>query len=699
MNGGISSMNHETAHGCYYRYHDGILSIGNHFIERKWSLTTKGVFPLSLLDLQRNTEWLDQSSLRFTPSYTHLGLNVETAEFTTYHLVHSFDNEGEPSLTSLNIIISSSCGPIHIKWILGIDANTPLIRQSLFFRAADRLTGDYSSDTPASAPIASEATSHHGVQAPTDYIDYLPLAPLHCRWKTVTLRDVTDTYNNLVSLQEGLLYTNYERIKLSGNFLTIQNTFTKDGLLVIKESPTSLGHLQYDGEDYGLAEKRLWVTSSGVSESDLNCGEWVECYGTTIGVFHGSELEQLRLIHGYYNGIQGGPKVQERILMSNTWGDRSRDGRITESFMLQELERANMLGITHVQIDDGWQKGITSNSVVSGGSWADYYSRDTDFWDVHIERFPNGLEPIVQRAKQLNIQLGLWFSPDSNQDFQHWQKDLDALLRLWGNYGICYFKLDGIYIRSKLGESRFLNIINEMRRVTSGNVHFNLDTTNGKRQGYLYHTSVGSLFLENRYTDFKSYYPHWTLRNTWMLCPYVPASHLQIEFLNTERNAERYGQDPLSPQACGIAYSFAITLFTNPLAWMELSGLSENQLEILQPLIRIFHDIKKDISHSHVLPIGEEPSGTGWTGFQSMINQKDGYLLVFREWTPEPSGSFKLWGCQTVSLTLKCLVQSEGQRLAFPDEELRLTSSSTGEINISLNQPLSFALYRYTWNL
>ncbi|WP_161601378.1 alpha-galactosidase [Paenibacillus luteus] len=693
-------MIQETVHGCYFRYHDDILSIGNRFIERKWLLTTKGVFPLSLLDLQINTEWLDQNSLRFNPSYTHTGLNVGTTEFTAYQLVHSFDNEGDPSLTSLKVIISSSCGPVAIKWILRIGANTPLIRQSLFYRAADRFIGIPFSDSPASTPVASEATTHHGVQAPTDYIDYLPLDSLHCRWKAVTLRDVTDTYNNLVSLEEGLLYTNYERIKLSGNFLTVQNTITKDGLLIIKESPTSLAHLQYDGEDYGLAEKRLWVTSSGVAESDLHSGEWVECYGTTVGVFHGSELEQLRLIHSYYNYIKEGPKENERMLMSNTWGDRSRDGRITESFILQELERASTLGITHVQIDDGWQKGITSNSVISGGSWADYYSRDADFWNVHIERFPNGLEPIVQRAKELNIQLGLWFSPDSTQDFQHWQKDLDAMLSLWRNYEICYFKLDGISIKSKLGESRFLNIINEIRKVSSRNVHFNLDTTNGKRQGYLYHTSVGSLFLENRYTDFQSYYPHWTLRNTWMLCPYVPASQLQIEFLNTERNAERYGQDPLSPQSCGIAYSFAITLFTNPLAWMELSGLSESQLEILQPLIRIFHDIKTDISHSHVLPIGEEPSGTGWTGFQSMVNPKEGYLLVFREWTPEHAGSFKLWDCQTTPLTLRCLVRSEGrERLVFPDEEWMLTPSSAGEINISLNQPLSFALYRYTFNL
>ena len=49
--------------------------------------------------------------------------------------------------------------------------------------------------------------------------------------------------------------------------------------------------------------------------------------------------------------------------------------------------------------------------------------------------------------------------------------------------------------------------------------------------GYLAAREYGTLFVENRYTDFGNYYPHRTLRNLWMLARYVPCllytSHVQ----------------------------------------------------------------------------------------------------------------------------------------------------------------------------
>ena len=67
------------------------------------------------------------------------------------------------------------------------------------------------------------------------------------------------------------------------------------------------------------------------------------------------------------------------------------------------------------------------------------------------------------------------------------------------------------------------------------------DITAEQRMGYLAAREYGTLFVENRYTDFGNYYPHRTLRNLWMLARYVPAQRMLFELLNPARNTERSG--------------------------------------------------------------------------------------------------------------------------------------------------------------
>ena len=67
--------------------------------------------------------------------------------------------------------------------------------------------------------------------------------------------------------------------------------------------------------------------------------------------------------------------------------------RVCEEFIMGELERARQLGVTIMQIDDGWQSGITANSGrATGGVWEGYYAYNNDFWKVDPKRFPHGLD-------------------------------------------------------------------------------------------------------------------------------------------------------------------------------------------------------------------------------------------------------------------------------------------------------------------
>jgi hypothetical protein len=223
---------------------------------------------------------------------------------------------------------------------------------------------------------------------------------------------------------------------------------------------------------------------------------------------------------------------------------------------------------------------------------------------------------------------------------------------------------------------------------TEGEAVFNLDVTAGQRWGYHYGNEYGNVFLENRYTDWGNYYPHWTLRNLWMLSRYLPPQNLQIEFLNRWRNPGNYpAGDPLAPHQVPFAYCFAITMAAQPLAWFEATGLPEAAFKIA-PLIKTYRAHQHQIHAGQIWPVGEEPSGTGWTGFQSIAEQgSTGYLLVYREWNQRPEAEIRVWGLEGQTLYLTCI--------AGQGSDARATVSASGDLTVSLPKPFSFGLYTY----
>lgn len=77
-----------------------------------------------------------------------------------------------------------------------------------------------------------------------------------------------------------------------------------------------------------------------------------------------------------------------------------------------------------------------------------------------------------------------------------------------------------------------------------------------------------------------------------------------------------------------------------PLAWLEASNLPDEAFSI-RSLVEQYKKVQYDFHQGIILPIGDEPSGRSWTGFQSICNQvgngsddcnvKSGYLLIYRE--------------------------------------------------------------------
>ena len=514
-------------------------------------------------------------------------------------------------------------------------------------------------------------------------LETLALPGVHWRARAVEFFDVTDRNNTLVR-EVAVLPFRFER-RLSGNLLYLDEALADRGLFLLKEAPTAIAHLAYPGYDFVVKVGEARAVGLGVEASDVTADAWARAYGTVVGVTGGGELGRLMALRAYQERIRVHAPCRDEMVLMNTWGDRGQDTRLCEGFALAELEAGARLGISHLQLDDGWQAGRSSNSAYEGGSLDSIWDNPA-YWLPHPERFPRGLQPVVDRGRELGIEVCLWFNPSKDGSYAHWEADAQTLAGLYREHGIRMFKIDGVRAPDKRAETNLRRMFDAVRAATGDDAVFNVDVTAGLRFGYHMLNEYGNLFLENRYTDWSNYYPFWTLRNLWMLSRYVPPQSLQIEFLNLWRNADRYAEeDPLAPANVPFGYAFACTMMAQPLAWFEATGLPEAAFEIAD-LVRVYREHQVRIHAGRIFPIGQEPSGTGWTGFQS-IRGNGGYMLVLREYNDRSAVRLQLYGLAGRTVSFETVL---GQGTDFEG-----VSDAEGGISFELPGPHTFALYAY----
>jgi len=681
----------KTYEDCYVFFDESKLVIGNDFIERSWDMTGEIPQSISLKNKKSGKEWIDNKNriraVDNMPSFLKLAMVLGKKVDSSIEL--KVDDDLGYAAKHLIAEVKIEYDQLRLKWYHIIYPHMPILRTYISCEIKTELTSnkminDYGKLQYQNLEVDINKKKKELYEE--DYVDLLPSLPLHCKWKAVRFTDVTDHHNNFVATREGLFYPK-EKALISGNVLFVKDLLCEDGFTFIKEGPT---HLAYQGgmsHDFQIFGNNIFASGWGFTVGELNEYQSLDSYGSAVVLWEGDEEAALISLQQYHRALHRYVPERDAFVMCNTWGDRSKDGRLNEKFVMRELEVAKALGISCYQLDDGWEKGVTANSIISGGVWEGYHKHNPDFWKVNEERFPNGLEPIREAASAANIRLGLWFSPDSTDNFANWEKDADILIELHRKYGVTYFKLDGIKIRSKKGEQNLFNMMQKVVRETDGKVLFNLDTTAEVRNGYYGRVQYSCLFLENRYTDWHNYYPHWTLRNLWMLSKYYPTFRLQMEFLNVKRNVHLYEGDVLAPSACGIEYAFAVTMFANPLAWMELTNLDEESVKILQEVINVYRKYQPEILSGYILPIGQEPSGTSWTGFQSIIGDERGFLLIIREYNSNDNYNFKLWKVRDKKLRLHKLIGNGKDQEVYVDEN--------GEVNLSLDGKFQYSLYSY----
>jgi alpha-galactosidase len=444
------------------------------------------------------------------------------------------------------------------------------------------------------------------------------------------LHDQTDHQPEISQQTEWLLYATAPELKIRGNAFAVENALDGTGevFLRLAPPPDSRG----TKSDWDLSVK----PSGAVTLNQDGGYPWVR------KTYTGGRWGRMVAAHALQRAIRPYDPRRDGLFLTNTWGDRARDAHLNTAFLFKEIAAAKQLGVDVLEIDDGWQEGMTANSAQAppgGGAWSSFWGAHPTFWNINAKRFPEGLAPVAAEARKEGVRLGLWFAPDSSHEAADWQRDADVLLRLHRDLGVDFFKIDSLNIASAKSEENFHRLFNAVRTGSQGAVTFDFDSTAGHRYGY-FGMPEDDLFVENRYTDWGNYLPHQTLRAAWQLAEWVDPMRLRMEWLNGSRNADKYGDNPLAPGRYSPDALFAITMFTSPLGFFETQNLPPNYFTTAGPLIAKWKQHREAIFRGDILPIGYAPDGLNWTGFVSTAaDRQSAYALLFRELNASASWS------------------------------------------------------------
>lgn len=579
--------------------------------------------------------------------------------------------------------VTFSMDDIRVRRVFRVYEGCPAI-------ACDNYVGGISAGKEQSAGnvadnknIESVSDMRRGQENKARYLERFCPGGMHWQVKVVEFFDVTDWNNNLVAEHS---FIPYRKTGYRGNLLFARDARDENGFFILKEAPCSAVQLGSPDADFICESGKFTVAGIGISDEDAIGDDMVRLYSCVTGVFGEGGLSPLLALRNYQKHIREHHADRDEMIMMNTWGDRSQDSKVNEQFCIAELEKAARLGVTHFQIDDGWQEGKSPNSALAKGSFKNIWDNPL-YWTPSREKYPRGLKPVMDKARELGIEIGLWFNPSIQNDFADWRKDADAVVKLYDEYGIKVFKIDGLSIPTKQAETNLRKFFDTVLAETGNEVVFNLDVTAGRRGGYHFLNEYGNIFLENRYTDWQNYYPYWTLRNIWQLSRYVPAERLQTEFLNKWRNADKYAGDPFAPALYEFPYVFAVAMAGQPLAWMEASNLPEEAFA-LSSVVKAYKSVMNDFHQGTILPIGDEPDGKSWTGFQSIsAGNRTGFVLVLREKNEEETCAVKTWLTEGQKVSLSPVTGGGKSFGTVVDEG--------GSVKFSLPSENTFALYKY----
>ena len=665
---GVGIQTNNCFAGTYYAsLKSDTLYIGNSFIERKFLWNGGNLITYSVEDKLNGKTWINKNRRAdlYFPNQNSSAIN---ARWNMEEVISDI------VANHIEVSVEYELDQLKVKKVFRIYETSPAIATDIYLKGKAYGTWEINSNLEE-----DNVKNILFQQNEIPVLDQISLDGKHWKLDAVEFLDYSDYNNTLVKPYSGL---SYHENAYKGNLLFFQDIESQSGLFFLKESACSRAQLSYPGADFITNFGNIKVIGLGVKTSDLSEAEWVKAYGSVVGVYTGGEKEKLISLRLYQKNLRLLDTNYNEFLMMNTWGDRASISRLSEDFCIHQIEACAKMGVTHFQLDYGWQQGQDA------GGYLNVYKKNPDFWTPSKKLFPNGLDPVIKKGNELGVKVCLYMNPSLQKDNEDWEKDANSIINMYKEHGVCAFKVDGQKMITKIAETRTRKMFEKIQKETDGNMFLNLDVTAGIRGGYFMYNEYGNIFVENRYTEWGNYYPYWTLRNLWMLSKYYPAERLQMEFMNKWKNQDKYPQgDLFAPKNYSFDYLFATTMASQSLAWMDVADLPEETLAATGKLIKKFRTVRHDFHNGVILPVGNEPSGKSWTGFQSIGDDGKGYLLIFREANPDDKGLVKVYLEPGSKINLTPVL-GDGAKM-------RQKITENGFLAVTLPKENSFVLYQY----
>ena len=574
-------------HGSYARFDGSILTLGNEFLERSWSIDNNG--PQS-------------QSLNNKLSGKNI---VIEAPYKDWQLPDGSEPEGGRLAGISAEIVSadgftSACLRIGARWEYKTKQQTVRWDIKIYPQAPGIWMRLYAQGK-ASPSLSAEVRA-----------SFMPLDGNN----QSAIGYYNDTQNRNKDETE-ILREEPIKPEEQPNWASVfLNHGDKGGWMTVKESHKCPNQDGYDTGRFGKTGSRgnwsgLTTTGWGLRSEDLKewklRGGWANWF-----VVWGGKMTAQEALKNFDRARYPFDKKRDIYMMANTWGsNRSRDAADFDSIK-EEIDRASELGIDVIQIDDGWQTGKGDNTWFGPVRWQP---------DDEI-RFPGGWKDIRAYYKEKGVTPGLWAA---------WVIPDEELIENLKEGGFKCFKIDFAVLDSYDKIEGLMNKARHLVDASGAQIRINWDVTeNPPRVGYFFGREFGNIYLENRKPDFPQsvvYTPRLILRDAWQISRWLPLNKFQITYQNVDRvdsefsNARDYPHD----------YALAITLMASPIFFQELKYLSEEAKRTLKPLIKAYREVREEILTGLVTPIGDKPNDAGHTGFQCETDANGGYLLLFRE--------------------------------------------------------------------
>ncbi len=162
----------------------------------------------------------------------------------------------------------------------------------------------------------------------------------------------------------------------SGNFLAqIEVGSHHSSRLLFGIHPENFNWSLSTGESFQTPELVIAYSSSGMNQLSQTL----------------HQLYQQRLVRGYW-------RDRPRPVIFNSWEAVFME--VSETRLLSLAEKAAPLGIELMVLDDGWFGQRNNDSVALGD------------WQVNPQKFPGGLQSLIQKLKERKLDFGLWIEPE-----------------------------------------------------------------------------------------------------------------------------------------------------------------------------------------------------------------------------------------------------------------------------------------------